>query len=207
MNDKIREALGPCPFCGGPATWMDVIQKSGEQFICCDNDECFGPHTTATDEDAIVQWNTRAALATPPAQAEIGEEYTEARINEIANSVLDVPIDPNGITAADLLSDDQAALLGLQVGLVLSQVVEMIRLRASNAGEGWQLMTTAPKDGERYIFGFYDGEVWRACVCRWDGERFTAGRVKHENIILDIDRRSTHWRPLPTPPQKDTRDQ
>ena len=50
-----ERALLPCPFCGGEA---DQIEGSA---VACFNPGCFGPQTTACGEDAIEQWNMRAA--------------------------------------------------------------------------------------------------------------------------------------------------
>lgn len=53
--------LLPCPFCGGKAS--DALPANSVMGrIYCGNDDCFGPRTTgAVKEDAIKQWNTRAA--------------------------------------------------------------------------------------------------------------------------------------------------
>lgn len=56
--------LLPCPFCGRKASYRDNYLP----LIFCENDRCFGPETTAADfDDAMLQWNTRAAL--PVSQA------------------------------------------------------------------------------------------------------------------------------------------
>lgn len=66
MSNPIKDApLKPCPFCGGEATWMKR-ERPEEHFICCDNDDCFGPQTTAAGKDAITQWNTRASTLSSP---------------------------------------------------------------------------------------------------------------------------------------------
>lgn len=51
---ETRRALLPCPFCGSQPVWDEC-----ETILACQNDECFGPRTTATDDDAIEQWNKR----------------------------------------------------------------------------------------------------------------------------------------------------
>lgn len=61
--------LLPCPFCGSDA--VDRRKIDGFPMIYCSGEDCFGPQTTAKSfEDALVQWNTRAAT------------YTEICMNE-----------------------------------------------------------------------------------------------------------------------------
>lgn len=53
--------LLPCPFCGGRPQWLPEDRLASERHnIGCLNHDCFGPATTAVDDDAIVQWNKRA---------------------------------------------------------------------------------------------------------------------------------------------------
>jgi len=60
MNDQTK--LLPCPFCGGPA----IRFTDRMPMVECESIDCFGPRTTAgTIEDAVAQWNTRAALSSP----------------------------------------------------------------------------------------------------------------------------------------------
>lgn len=59
----IRHELKPCPFCGSPPVWLPVDRlESEDQNIGCLNHACFGPCTTASNEDAIEQWNKRAEI-------------------------------------------------------------------------------------------------------------------------------------------------
>lgn len=54
----------PCPFCGKPPKVNGAVIGFGRpgHIIRCENDDCFGPATTARPlEDAVAQWNTRAA--------------------------------------------------------------------------------------------------------------------------------------------------
>lgn len=69
-TDRLREALLPCPFCGGTPMLHDA--KSRTAFGMAALIECAGccaEITAVTDEAAIAHWNSRAA---PPA-AERGE--------------------------------------------------------------------------------------------------------------------------------------
>lgn len=54
---KALDELKPCPFCGRIASY----REHAFPLVFCDNDECFGPQTTAADfENAVRQWNTRS---------------------------------------------------------------------------------------------------------------------------------------------------
>ncbi len=46
-----------CPFCGSRPV-MDPVYG----FIACVDENCFGPQTTATGDDAVVQWNKRCVV-------------------------------------------------------------------------------------------------------------------------------------------------
>lgn len=66
--EELVKRLLPCPFCGGEAKWSTWRDN---RYIMCANDECFGPHTTAIGDDAIVQWNKRTAPTQWPEEEEI----------------------------------------------------------------------------------------------------------------------------------------
>ena len=76
MNTRDALELKPCPFCGEEP----IVQPKGrvrQYMIYCANDECMGPHSTAqTEQDALVQWNTRA---TPATEEGIAPDRAEAR--------------------------------------------------------------------------------------------------------------------------------
>jgi hypothetical protein len=63
----VREELLPCPFCGKPPhVEMTGFHLNGRT-IRCETDDCMGPHTTAAcEDDATIQWNTRAASPAAP---------------------------------------------------------------------------------------------------------------------------------------------
>lgn len=68
--------LLPCPFCGHAPVWAPA-RLSGRiipAILVCINGECFGPHTTATGDDAIAQWNKRSV----PAQQQPIDHVREA---------------------------------------------------------------------------------------------------------------------------------
>jgi len=61
-NTEIASALLPCPFCGNPPAVEMTGFHLGGRTIRCETDDCMGPHTTAACmDDALIQWNRRAA--------------------------------------------------------------------------------------------------------------------------------------------------
>jgi len=60
----------------------------------------------------------------------VADEFDENRIREIANRVMQADIAPEGLSAGDILDDDQGALLALQIELAISQVVDAMRAPA-----------------------------------------------------------------------------
>lgn len=84
-TDRDLLRLAPCPFCGGEA-FVRVL-NGGQQIICCEGEECFGPRTTAfTLQDATVQWNTRAISAEPCAVKALEfMSYTRSVLDECKN--------------------------------------------------------------------------------------------------------------------------
>lgn len=71
-------------------------------------------------------------------------EFNERRVREIATHVMEADIDPRGLSAADMLDDDQGALLCLQIELAIIQVVERMNLRRTAS---ITLPLTVPRDG------------------------------------------------------------
>lgn len=88
---------------------------------------------------------------------------------------------------------------------------ELLTLRQARAGEQWQPIETAPRDGTELLglFPYYTsaiegGSVW---VMRWNDEKFRPNPKPHFEAsgwvwgVQDQRRKQpTHWRPLPPPP-------
>lgn len=65
-NDKLREALLPCPFCGEKHDLTVHVYGNGEDdaYVQCRECTTCGPDG-GDREGAIIKWNQRAALAQP----------------------------------------------------------------------------------------------------------------------------------------------
>ena len=60
MTDKLKDALPPCPFCGGDAVVMD--SGSGEYWAQCSR--CWGTGGVECNiPQAVFSWNRRAPSA------------------------------------------------------------------------------------------------------------------------------------------------
>jgi Lar family restriction alleviation protein len=64
MTDKLREALLPCPFCGGQAEFERTGTSGHSCIVSCGN--CGARHESGDEyENSGSSWNSRAALAAP----------------------------------------------------------------------------------------------------------------------------------------------
>lgn len=107
-QDKEREALLPCPFCGAEAAMGEVPdghEDAGGRFVYCTNSACAASSALIfplmDDVAALLleRWNRRAALASQ--QAGKGEPYAhivELPAGEYAGTVkfFTAPSDPRG---------------------------------------------------------------------------------------------------------------
>lgn len=73
-------------------------------------------------------------------------------------------------------------------------------VRVTEAGDGWQPIETAPKDGTTTLMGkWHDGErYWMASGCI-DGDQFWCDFTDADFTPFSH-QNPTHWRPLPAPP-------
>jgi hypothetical protein len=71
------------------------------------------------------------------------------------------------------------------------QIADAILSLPASAGEGWQDISTAPKDGPYLICG-----TWQGRPHVREAEGFERPRTLWRNIA------PTHWRPLPSPPSE-----
>lgn len=115
-------ALKPCPFCGGIASY----QGNRRPLICCANEDCFGPATTAGQfPDAVEQWNARAYEAERDeliALKAMMQDPEAVRVNILCGTVarpndLIFKYDENGdytrlATESKAITDGLSALIG-----------------------------------------------------------------------------------------------
>lgn len=122
--------LLPCPFCGGPAT-LRGWEKGVCGLVSCLNDECFGPRASAlTEEDAIVQWNTRTVASPTGARRETVEEVVLD--SETRNLVVQLSEYGRTKGAPKFISEAAEIIAVLNSGLK-NALTEIERLRAQQA--------------------------------------------------------------------------
>jgi len=94
VSNNAAVELKPCPFCGKAPTWVPTRFSASHvpAAIACLNEECFGPRTTAVEDDAVVQWNDRARA--PEAVATIRE------LREILAHLVDDTTPSDGLASA-----------------------------------------------------------------------------------------------------------
>jgi hypothetical protein len=112
---------------------MDVISHDGGQFICCSNDECFGPHTTAVGEDAVVQWNTRPSPTGDSEAgrlADAGDESIWLVASAIAGGLGYVPLN-------DMLPDSRERFLNT-ARVAIHRVLAALRAQPPQPTDGGQ---------------------------------------------------------------------
>ncbi|MES2958501.1 MAG: Lar family restriction alleviation protein [Pseudomonadota bacterium] len=112
MSDTLRDALAPCPFCGGAAECFPDDVGSGGQHVgpyhagCCRPCRMF--FTEEEPEDAIAAWNRRAALAAaeqPAAPAIMPINERERMLQSKTNRLIDVALDLRDFIEAIPLPD------------------------------------------------------------------------------------------------------
>lgn len=95
-------------------------------------------------------------------------------------------------------------------GRITEQVVSGIpaeRIHPLPTGEGWQPIATAPKDGTRFLAGWWH-TVRKGGDAQWVQIMMRYKECSHsENVFLvscpgDWQYEATHWQPLPPPPQQ-----
>ena len=170
----MQSELLPCPFCGTTQGLRVIgaakVKGEGWAFVRCDMCDAEGP-----DPDSKVFWNDRAA--TSPAGdlvARLEREADNMQFNEDLDSM-----------------DDGIALL--------REAAQALRHQSTGVTEGWQDISTAPRDKTKVLVARI-GEgpiiarqtpmgVWLNCF-----------PTREEDRVLDGDKRPTHWMSLPTPP-------
>lgn len=91
----------PCPFCGGPARmWHQTRNRRGYTLIQCDESLCntikhgIGNTKERREQDAMLQWNTRAATAAPQQPTQPLEQrarHVEV-LSAIRSTFADIPL-------------------------------------------------------------------------------------------------------------------
>lgn len=97
MSDEMREALLPCPFCGGEA-YTSYSDRGELWSVRCNHwkeyggsEVCMGSGAYRdTEKEAIAYWNTRAALAS-------NQQVTQGELAEAIDGVPWVKVTKQGM--------------------------------------------------------------------------------------------------------------
>ncbi len=130
MSDKLREALDPCPFCGGEAEFERVGTPRQSCIVTCRN--CGARHESSDEnERSGASWNSRVAAApSPPEQPAAQGELTDERIDAFYRKYGTAR--PDGFLAAAraVIAADRAARKRPEAEV--AEIMEAVRLALSN---------------------------------------------------------------------------
>jgi hypothetical protein len=150
------------------------------------------------EAEAIAAWNTRAALPSTTAVAEMREAAAKVA-DEIERECAE--------DVREWGSDDQRSSdLAFGGKLEAHRIAKSIRALPLPAGEGWEPIESAPRDGrDVLIWVVHPNAQYADTVAAksdWQGP-VVARWIEHNGggwTWHGITGRFTHWRPLPAPP-------
>jgi len=196
------DELKPCPFCNQPPITTPSGEGGKGLMIECLTEGCVNPHVSYYNHDvARTAWNTRAPVASgdvkPAAYAVYGnaEGYGPVMLPEYVGSM---EVIRNRVIANALREGFTGNFVErmAELGWWLEKLYATPRAAEAVADE-WRPIETAPEGVMILLADMTATEARHWAFVGWKHHWNKDGHVETPSAI---NRRATHWRPLPAPP-------